>query len=239
MEYIDDYFKSSPGDEQKQEFEQRIINDVSFAGEVAFYISANGAIKEQMQEEKKQRFRQIYYEQKVIPITKRPVRKLMQYMAAASVIAAVVLLTWFLTGSKTSPQQLADQYIQQNFQTLSVKMGSPDSLQTGLRLFNQDKLTEALNQFEGILKNDPTNDEAKKYAGIVSLRLTQYDKALGYFSSLASETLEINPGKLYVAITLLKRNQTGDVATAKKLLQEIKEEDLEGKADAEKLSEKL
>ena len=46
-EYIDDYFKSSPTDQQKQEFEQRIINDMSFAEDVAFYISANGVIQEQ------------------------------------------------------------------------------------------------------------------------------------------------------------------------------------------------
>ena len=59
MEYIDDYFNHPNTVEEKQQFEQRIIHDVSFAEEVAFYISTHHAIKEQLQIEQKERFREL------------------------------------------------------------------------------------------------------------------------------------------------------------------------------------
>ncbi|MBC7890085.1 MAG: hypothetical protein H7Z13_19590 [Ferruginibacter sp.] len=240
MEYIDDYFKGSPTDLQKQQFERRIINDNVFAEEVAFYISANRVVKEQLLMDKKQRFREIYEQHKVVPITKQPVKKIWRYMVAASVIAAVVLSTWFLLGENTSPQQLADRYIQQNFQTLSVTMGSKDSLQYILNLVNSGKLSEALTRLETLAQIDPSNKNATKYAGIVSLRLNQYDKALTYFSMLASDTsLYSNHGKFYEAVTLLKRNKTGDVEEAKKKLQEVVENEQEGKEEAIKWLKKL
>ena len=232
LEYIENYFKGINNDGQKQQFEKKIMEDASFAEEVAFYISTNGLIEQQVKAEKKQRFREIYDKQKVIPI-KQPVISMWKYIAAASIIVAVILITWFMPGNKKSSQQLADTYIQQNFKTLSVTMGSQDSLQTGLNLFNSKKLAEALSMFEAIVKNNPANSDAKKYAGIVSLRLNNYDKALEYFTMLASDTsLYSNPGKFYEAITFLKRNKDGDKETAKLLLKEVRDENLEGKNEA-------
>jgi tetratricopeptide (TPR) repeat protein len=239
LELIENYFKGINGDAQKYQFEKRILEDASFAEEVAFYISANGAIQQQFREEKKQRFREIYNEQKVISI-KQPVRNMWRYMAAASVFIALVLITWFLTVSKKSTQQLADIYIQQHFQTLSVTMGNQDSLQAGLNLFNSNKLTEALTIFETLIKNNPKNSEAKKYAGIVSLRLNNYNKALEYFTILEADSgLYSNPGKFYKAITLLKRNKDGDKGAAKLLLKEVRDQNLEGKNEAVEWLEKL
>jgi hypothetical protein len=48
-----------------------------------------------------------------------------------------------------------------------------------------------------------------------------------------------NPGKFYVALTLLKRNRSGDVAEAKKLLHQVTEQGLEHDADARVLLDKL
>jgi tetratricopeptide (TPR) repeat protein len=119
-------------------------------------------------------------------------------------------------------------------------MGNADSMQTGLKLFNSDKLTEALSIFETLVKSDPKNSEAKKDAGIVSLRLNNYDKALEYFTMLATDTsLYSNPGKFYEAVTLLKRNKDGDKETAKLLLQQVRDENLEGKSEAEEWLKKL
>lgn len=240
MEYIEDYFNSQPTEAEKQQFAQRITNDISFAEKVAFYISANGAIKEQLEQEKKQQFREIYQQRKVLQVIKSPVRKIWRYLAAACVVAAVMLVTWFITGDKNSPAQLADQYIEQQFKTLSVTMGTQDSLQNGLNLFNSGKLKEAQQLFEAFLKNNPTNSTAKKYAGVASLRLSDYGKALSYFSLLASDTsLYSNSGKFLEALTLLKRNKTGDQASAKILLEQVIATDLEGKEKAMEWVKKL
>ncbi len=232
LEFIENYFKGNNDPAQKQDFEKKIMEDASFADDVAFYISANGLLQEQLYEEKKQRFKEMYAQGKVISM-KPGVRSLWKYMAAASVIIAVILITWFLSGNKKSPQQLADTYIQQNFTTLPVTMGNMDSLQKGLKLFNNQQLAEAMMMFEKLASNDPSNDDAKKYAGIVSLRLHNYDKALEYFTKLEAETgLYSNPGKFYKAITLLERNKDDDKAAARLLLENVRDENLEGKNEA-------
>ena len=72
--------------------------------------------------------------------------------------------------------------------------------------------------------------KAIENAGIASLRLQHYDKALEYFKQLEShDKLYANPALLYQALTLMKRNNPGDTQMAKLLLQQIDHDDLEGK----------
>jgi tetratricopeptide (TPR) repeat protein len=239
-EYIVNYFNSINTDKQKQQFEEKILKDRSFAAEVAFYISANKLIKQKLNEEKKQRFREIYDEQNLLPINP-PVKNISRYLIAASIIFIFILSALFVNKSKTSPPQLADKYIEQNWKTLAVNMGGQDSIETGLSLYNSGKLATALIMFEMIAKNNTANNtNAKKYAGIVSLRLKNYDKAIEYFSMLEADTsLHSNPGKFFEAITLMKRDKEGDREKAKLLLQELISKDLEGKFEAQKWVEKL
>jgi tetratricopeptide (TPR) repeat protein len=239
MEYIESYFKGGHTAEQKLQFENKILNDAAFAEEVAFYISASGAIKQELYDEKQQRFRDLYADHKVVSMKPR-VRALWKYMAAASVIVTALLITWFVSVNNSSPHQLADKYVQQNFKILNVTMGNGDSLQTGISLFNAGKLNEALSVFETLENNDALNSEATKYAGIVSLRLGNYDKASEYFSLLEADTgLYSNPGKFYKAITLLERNKGDDKEQAKQILQQVVDKDLEGKNEAEKWLKKF
>lgn len=129
---------------------------------------------------------------------------------------------------------MADQYIRQHLQTLGVQISSRrDSLQSGLRLYNEGRPEEALQQFEKIIQFDRSDFTAKKYAGIISLRLKEYDKALAYFKQLESHrTLYTNPAQLYQALTLMERNFPGDADKAKQLLQQVVKNDLNGKEAA-------
>lgn len=241
MEYIEDYFNGDQNDEQKQEFEQRIVNDASFAEDVAFYISATAVIKEELKRQKKERFREIYNQPKIIPVAKRPVKRMWRYVAAASVAALLGFLSWFVLNTHSSGEQLADQFIEKNWAILDVKMNNGfEDIQRGAALFNDHKLQEALAIFEGVLKEDSKNFNALKYAGIASLRLKQYGNALHYFSLLTADSaMHANPGKLYEAVTLLKRNSAGDEANAKIILREIVEKDMEGKKEAEQWLKQL
>jgi tetratricopeptide (TPR) repeat protein len=136
----------------------------------------------------------------------------------------------FFSNPSLSPQQLADNYIKKELEKLGVMMNSKeDSMQKAMNLNNEGKFNESLQWLEDMIKADTANFDAKKKAGIVCLRLQQYDKAIGYFEQLESYTsLYANPGKFYRALTLMKRNQPGDAATAKQLLQEVVEKDIEG-----------
>lgn len=230
--YIDNYFSGEPSPALREEFEGKIASDPLFAEEVAFYLSTKQVIAET--EIKNDHFKETYNQYKLSTnsLTGKPViqRKLWPVLSAAAILTAVIV-GWFLFMKSVSPSTLADEYINQNFQTLGVTMGAhEDSMQTGLRLYNDGKLKEALTIFENIIRQDSSSFQAKKFAGIVSLQSADYDKAILYFSQLGKYTqLYANPGLFYQALTLLKRNRAGDKQEAKKLLKLVAENNLEGK----------
>jgi tetratricopeptide (TPR) repeat protein len=89
-------------------------------------------------------------------------------------------------------------------------------------------------QFESIIQRDSSDFSAKRYAGIVYLRLGNYDKALDHFKQLEKNTsLYSNPATFFHALTLMKRNQPGDKQQARRLLQQVIDNDLEGKETAQ------
>lgn len=238
FEYIDNYFKGEKLPDETRQFEERISSDPSFAEEVAFYIAAQHTIKEKLADDKKQAFRQLYDQTATHKKTSISAR-MMPYMAAAACIV-IVLGIWMLKRNPTS-QTIAEKYIQQNLQTLSVQMAArPDSIQLGIQLYNSQKYTQALQLFDALLLHTSNDFTAKKYAGIVSLQLKQYDKALIYFSSLEEQQgLYANPGKFYHALTLMRRGTKEDKAIAKRLLQEVAIQNLEGKETAEEWVKQL
>lgn len=239
--YIENYFKGEFTQKDNGEFEQKIKDDPAFAEEVAFYCSAMQVIKDQSAEEKKKRFRKLYEETKQLrPVKSLGIRKIWPYIAAAAVITGVIF-GLYMYYKPTSLQQVADQYISQHFDTaMGVKMaGSTDSLDAAMQLYNDNKLSDALVQFEKIDQSGSNAEVAKKMAGIVSLRLGEYDKAIDYFVQLEKLELYSNPGKLYHALALIKRNRPGDKETAKQILTQVIEGDLEGKETAKKWKELL
>lgn len=238
MEYIEGYFRKEMSDEEITKFEQLILEDPLFAEEVAFYLGARQAVQDEGAAERKERFREIYLQHKpMAPV--RTMGRWSRYMAAAAVVA-VLIFGWYLYQRPANPEQLANRYVKQHWQTLGVSMSSrEDSIQTGLRLYNEGKWQEALRQFEGIIQSGDPGSEVKKYAGIVALRLKDYDKALVYFSELSKYKLYANPGLFYQAVTLLERNRSGDPENAKQLLLQVVQNDLEEKETAREWLRKL
>src|SRR5687768_6741540 len=93
LEHIEDYFQGRMTAIEAREFERSIESDPDFAKEVAFYISAAGTVKDQLNGEKKLRFRQIYDSSKMMVADqlapssgkKAVIRKILKYAVAAAV----------------------------------------------------------------------------------------------------------------------------------------------------------
>jgi len=146
---------------------------------------------------------------------------------------------YFFFVSSASPQQMAQKYIDEKFKTLPVKMSTEkDSIQEGLRLYNEGQYGASLKQFEAILQRDTGNYSIQNFLGIIYLRLDNYDKALQYFKQFENDTLYSNPSQFNQALTLLKRNLPGDKQKARELLQQVRDNDLYGKEFAEKWLDK-
>ena len=230
MEYIEQFFDGELSDSEKERFEELCQTDKVFAKDVAHYIKTKYAFKEQLRAQRKAEFEALHQ----APSKKLSVFKTLTIPAlAAAAIVLIVLSFWFFYPS-TSTQNLADNYIKEHFTTLSSTMGSEgDSLQYGIQLYNEGNLKKALQVFNSQLVKDSTDSMAKKYAGIVYLRLGDYDKCVNLFDELAKQKhLHINPATFYKAIALLKRNRTGDLPEAKRLLVQVVSEDLYGNKEA-------
>jgi tetratricopeptide (TPR) repeat protein len=236
LEYIDKYFQGSPVPDETREFEKRITEDVEFANDVAFYLASKQTIKQQSVDQKKSRFKEIYALN--TPTTtvpkKKLVRSLWPYIAVAAMVTGLIIC-WYVFIKPPSTQQLAENYITENLRKLGVSMSSSkDELQKGLSFYNDGKLKQALQIFEKMIILDSSNFTAKKYAGITSLRLQQFDKAIHYFKLLEDQpNLYANPGAFLHATTLLKRNLPGDKQKAIELLNQVVQNDLEGNETAE------
>jgi tetratricopeptide (TPR) repeat protein len=237
LEYIDDYFKGLLSEEQKKQLEQSILSDPAFAEELAFYINTRDLLIEELREEKKERFKTIYQQIKPSGIARSTVRRFWPYVAAAASVIFVLVGFWWIINQKASPERLAERYITRELQNFPVKMGgTKDSLQGAINEYNTNDLSGALVKFEEILASDKSNELARQYAGIVYLRLKEYDKALSYFRLLETDrSLYTNPAVFYESLTLMKREGPGDTQEARKLLQEVIDRNLDKKEDAQQL----
>lgn len=161
-------------------------------------------------------------------------RKNTFWLAAAAAVSIPLLIAYLVFTQMDSPQRLATVYIDENLTTLSTTMGAEtDSLILGIGAFNEKEYEKAEIIFRSLEKNEDLAAETTRYLGITYLRTGQYDKAIEQFNKLISFTdLYSNPGKFYLAITLMKRSNEGDVEEAKKLLQEVVTNKLSGYKDA-------
>lgn len=238
LDYIESYFTNALNQTERKTFEQRCENDNAFAQEVALYTLTREALREKLLQQKQEKWK-TFGTVKQNHIAAAPVRKMnfrqwVPYAAAACILLAVALV--YLNGS-TSPQQLADTYIDRNITHIGIEMSaSRDSLETGMKYYNNKNYDSALNLFKALDNDLPVRSDAKKYEGYVYLVTKDYDKALIQFDELANMDLYSNPGMFLKAVTLLRRNREGDKEAAKELLNKVlSDKKAEGDEDAKKI----
>ncbi len=123
LNYIDDYFSGVLSTEEKAIFEEKIKSDPAFADEVAFYLSSMAVSREDADQEKKKRFKELYTlgnEKSITPVVK--FRWLRPAMSAAAVLL-VVLLAWTMFLQPPSATEMADRYINRELKSFGSTMG--------------------------------------------------------------------------------------------------------------------
>ncbi|GAB3042207.1 tetratricopeptide repeat protein [Spirosoma pulveris] len=238
LETIENYVTGQLTPDERTRFEAALRTDPDVAEALAFYMLSKHVANEQAREQRKAELNAL---RKPASFWSVPMR-----WAAAASIAVLLGLGWYFLRPANSPEmatRLADDYVAEHFMQLPTTMDgessrstTADSLKTAVGLVNSGKLNEAEALVQDILKRQPTNDRALKYAGIVALRLGNYDQAISLFHRLSERTdLYSNPGLFYESLALLKRGRPMDKEQAKKLLDEVITRNLDGKVEAEKL----
>ena len=231
LEQIDKYFNNELSLSERQDFEIQLVKNEALKESVSFYLNARTAAKQLADDKRRGEFEEI--RKTLSQKSKGNIKPMIWLSGLAASIVMIIGFWWFSRTPDVSVDVLADTYIEEHFQNLPVKMdASADSLQMGLRLFNEQKLPEAQTIFEQILNRKNTDSEAIKYAGITALRLKKYNKAIEYFKKLSfDKNLFANPGKFYQSIALLKQSPKNQ-EEAEILLKEVVDNDLEGKNEA-------
>lgn len=232
-ERIEPYFNQQLPPPEREEFENELLHDPALADEVAFYLRSKQVIREQVLAERHAQWQKMDSLPTAQPLIR--IRRLSPwYYAAAAVV--LLALTWvWLSLPQPNVQELAGTYVENNLTTLSVQMGGEaDSLQTAIQDYNEGRLANAHTISQQLLDRNAANAEALKLLGIIALRQQRYEEARKYFNQLAGQDLQANPGKFYEALTYLQRGQASDLEAARKLLQAVVSEDLEGRKEAQK-----
>ncbi len=241
IEYIDSYFQQTMDTGERRVFEKRCEEDETFAQEVAFYITTRQSLLDELLQQKQSAWKakNIIDELPFIPTLKKSfASKWIVYAAAACLVLAASV---YFFETNTSPKKLAENYIKTNYSNLSQTMdASHDSLQSGIEAYNKKNYTKALQLFMGVQKTDPSNSDAKKYAGLAYLQQNSYDSALQEFDELAAmKGLFNNPGDFLKAVTLIERGKPGDKEMAEKLLEKVVVKKEEGSEKAAEWQKKL
>jgi tetratricopeptide (TPR) repeat protein len=242
FDYIDSYFTGRCTDTERQQFEDRCVDDQAFAEEVAFYIQTRGMLKEELLNTKKTAWAAASKTAAGENSADGKTGKLrLLYLAASAAAAAVAVLaiSLYLLTRPSGPAELAATYIHTRYDHLSQTLdGTRDSLAEGITAYNNQKFDKALGFFTALAHHG--NTDALLYSGLAYLRLQQYDQALQQFDTLANLTsLYSNPGPFLKAVTLLQRKNPGDRETARGLLQDIVRRQLDGSREAAAWLEKF
>jgi tetratricopeptide (TPR) repeat protein len=175
-------------------------------------------------------------------VVQLPLRKLFKNIAsiAAAFILIAVCYVLFLRQGPES-RRIAQNYIETNLSEISQSMnGVNDLMEQGISAYNQGQFKNALPLFEEAYRSNPSNSDAIKYMGFSYLKMEDYDNVYKEFDELSNrKSLFSNPGNFLKAVTLLKRDNDGDKAQAKILLQQVVHDKSEGSSEAEEWLKKL
>lgn len=245
LQYIDQYFTGELDDRQRLEFEKRCEDDRDFAGEVAAYISMRGALRQSLHDSKKKEFETLYREKSLNsePVQAEPSKKVIPLLVYLSGIAATIFIVAgvYFYNREPDAQRLAETYITNNLQNMSVTMGAEqDSLAIGINAYNEKNYKKAETMFKSLATSPSVAFESTKYLGLVYLQTESYENALAQFQRLSEDQEAFaNPGLFYKAVTLMKRSRGNDVEEARKILQTVVQNKTAGYKEAERWLQKL
>jgi tetratricopeptide (TPR) repeat protein len=232
---IEGYFQKTLSKEDVKQFEADLASDTELARSFALYVAAREAVKPQSGKDHSEKYP--VDGQKNNPFRSPCTTLRKKYVLAAMFALLGFGLSWYFLVPRERPlTALADGYAMEHFTTLGVHRGdADDSLQAAKDSFNKGQYASAHKICEHLLKANPNHGRAHELAGIIALKMLNYDTAVAHFHQLSvQKNIYPNPGKFYEAIALIKSGEPLNKKKAESLLNNVITSNLEGKIEAEK-----
>lgn len=226
--FIDQFFNKELGQQELQEFQQRVNSDPEFKEEVQFRMSLQKATAQQEATDRiqktaiKKRLKELDATAAAQPQTK--VRSLGGWIAAAAAIGMLLFAAvWMFNNEGTSPQNLTADFFEKNYTPyeadITLKSATTNTLIAELdKAYKAKDYTSSISISNSILKEFPNDAEILLIKGNSLLEKNQLDDALNIFDSVTN-ALYADEANWYAAMVLIKQNK---IEAAKARLQKIK-----------------
>lgn len=205
---IDDFLLGQLNDEEAAAFRKQLDNDPALQKEVALQKKIMRGVKAFNNQELKTRLKEIHREKFGKPQPAKH-RILWRYAAvAASFLLLVALAFWLF-----QPQPPKDLY-QAYYEPYSFSTGTRDANERlsaeATALYRRGYFQEALPKLDSLSDRNPDSVEYQLAKGICYLETDQSTLARQIFQQiiLSGDALYIDQGRWYLALLLIKENQT-------------------------------
>jgi len=149
-------------------------------------------------------------------------------IAAYTFVLFVGLFIYFFWFNKADPTFLARNHFNDSWSNITTSAEARNTLNF-IQLYNDQRYLEAIDQAEKFINMNYDPIEALLVLGLSYINLEEYDIALRYFSKLTNaQNSENNQGLFLQAMTLMMRNQKGDIEEAKFFLNQAIIENAQG-----------
>lgn len=218
-EQLDAYFDGSLSEEEKVEFEQRLMHDPSFKEEFEFQQSLRQSLRKREHEQIREMFAR---ENASVPTKTFRIRRFIPALIAASLLLMATIGYFLLTSPPPSDySQLFVAYFEPYENVIHpIERGNPmeDLRSRAFYAYENQQYEDAIDLFRQLAEQQP-DPYIDFYSGIVLLQLDRNKEAVDRFHRyLDLEGKLEDRATWYLALSYLK---IGDTAKASVLLREI------------------
>lgn len=210
IELIENYIEGKLSENERQDFETRLILDADFKEEFELYKAIVAGIKEQGEDNLKTKLKladnELDNEPKIIELKKENKKSINYWAVAATIIFILGLGLFWSLANKTDLPQLANNFYEKEKGLPNEMSVTQNQLADVMNLYKSGDYVAAKNKLEFLLKENNTNDTLQYFYGIVNYELENYRASRTGFNSIKTESNYYEKAQYRLILIFLKTN---------------------------------
>lgn len=214
IELIENYVEGRLSENEKQDFETRLIIDSDFKEEFDLYNTVVAGIQEAGRENLKAKLKladnELDNKQNIINIKNSQKKQTKYWAFAASVVFAIGIGLFFYMNDKPDLMALANNYYEKE-KGLPIEMSvTRNQWEDVMSVYKNEDYTATKNKLEDLLKKEPTNDTLNYFYGVVNFELNNYRASIASFNNINPTSNYYDKAQYRLVLIDLKLNNKAD-----------------------------